>query len=49
MYEDGEKLFKPSMEKIKNNLEGKEYIAVVTDAIEANANIIRLNMIGCQK
>jgi len=37
MYEDGEKLFKPSMEKIKNNLEGKEYIAVVTDAIEANA------------
>ncbi len=37
MYEDGEKMFKPSMGKIKNNLEGKEYIAVVTDAIEANA------------
>ncbi|MFL2759271.1 MAG: patatin family protein [Paracoccaceae bacterium] len=37
MYEDGEKMFKPSMDKIKNNLEGKEYIAVVTDAIEANA------------
>ena len=37
MYEDGEKMFKPSTDKIKNNLEGKEYIAVVTDAIEANA------------
>ena len=37
MYEDGEKIFKPSMEKIKNNLNGKDYIAVVTDAIEANA------------
>jgi len=37
MYEDGEKMFKPSMERIKNNLEGKSYIAVVTDAIEANA------------
>jgi predicted patatin/cPLA2 family phospholipase len=37
MYEDGERMFKPSMEKIKNNLEGKDYIAVVTDAIEANA------------
>ena len=37
MYEDGEKLFRPSMEKIKNNLKGKDYIAVVTDAIEANA------------
>ena len=37
MYEDGEKMFKPSTEKIKNNLEGKDYIAVVTDAIEANA------------
>ena len=37
MYEDGEKMFKPSMDKIKNNLDGKEYIAVVTDAIEANA------------
>ena len=36
MYEDGEKMFKPSMEKIKNNLKGKDYIAVVTDAIEAN-------------
>ena len=37
MYEDGEKMFKPNMEKIKNNLKGKDYIAVVTDAIEANA------------
>ena len=37
MYEDGKKMFKPSMEKIKNSLAGKEYIAVVTDAIEANA------------
>ena len=37
MYEDGEKMFNPSMEKIKNNLQGKNYIAVVTDAIEANA------------
>ena len=37
MYKDGEKMFNPSMAKIKNNLEGKEYIAVVTDAIEANA------------
>ncbi len=37
MYEDGERMFKPSMERIKNNLKGKEYIAVVTDAIEANA------------
>ena len=37
MYEAGEKMFKPSMEKIKNNLQGKDYIAVVTDAIEANA------------
>ena len=37
MYEDGKKMFKPSMEKIKKNLAGKEYIAVVTDAIEASA------------
>ena len=37
MYKDGEKMFRPSMEKIKNNLKGKDYIAVVTDAIEANA------------
>ena len=37
MYKDGEKMFKPNMEKIKNNLKGKDYIAVVTDAIEANA------------
>ena len=37
MYKDGEKMFNPSMEKIRNNLKGKEYIAVVTDAIEANA------------
>ena len=37
MYYDGEKMFKPTMDKIRNNLDGKEYIAVVTDAIEANA------------
>ena len=37
MYEDGERIFKPSMEKIRNNLKGKAYIAVVTDAIDANA------------
>ena len=37
MYEDGEKMFNPSMEKIRKNLKGKNYIAVVTDAIEANA------------
>ena len=37
MYEDGERMFKPSMEKIKNNLKEKVYIAVVTDAIKANA------------
>ena len=37
MYEDGERMFRPNMEKIKNNLKGKDYIAVVTDAIEANA------------
>ena len=37
MYEDGEKMFKPNMEKIKNNLGTKDLIAVVTDAIEANA------------
>ena len=37
MYEDGEKMFNPSMEKIRNNLKGKNYIAVVTDAIKANA------------
>ena len=37
MYKDGEKMFNPNMEKIKNNLKGKDYIAVVTDAIEANA------------
>ena len=37
MYEDGERIFKPSMEKIRNNLKGKDYIAVVTDAVDANA------------
>ena len=38
MYKDGEKKFKPNIDKIKNNLDGKEYIAVVTDAVDANAN-----------
>lgn len=37
MYEDGQKMFNPSMEKIRNNLKDKNYIAVVTDAIKANA------------
>ena len=37
MYKDGEKMFSPSMEKIKNNLQNKDYIAVVTDAVNANA------------
>ena len=37
MYKDGEKMFNPSMEKIRNNLKDKNYIAVVTDAIKANA------------
>ncbi len=37
MYTDGEKKFRPNIEKIKNNLNKKNYIAVVTDAINANA------------
>ena len=37
MFKDGEKMFKPNIENIKNNIDGKDYIAVVTDAIEANA------------
>ena len=37
MYSDGEKKFKPNIKKIKNNLNGKDFIAVVTDALEANA------------
>ncbi len=37
MYSDGEKKFKPNIKKITKNLTGKDYIAVVTDAIEANA------------
>ena len=37
MYKDGEKMFNPSMEKIKSNLGEKDYIAVVTDALKANA------------
>ena len=37
MYEDGEKKFKPNIKKITNNLNEKDFIAVVTDAIEANA------------
>ena len=38
MYIDGEKKFKPNIDKIRKNLNGKEYIAVVTDAVDANAN-----------
>ena len=37
MFNDGEKIFKPNLENIKNNIKGKVYIAVATDAIEANA------------
>ncbi len=37
MYTDGEKKFRPDIEKIKNNLNKKNYIAVVTDAINAKA------------
>ncbi len=37
MYKDGEKIFKPNIEKIKKNLNQKKYISVVTDATEANA------------
>ena len=40
MYEDGEKLFKPNMEKIKLNVQGKKYIAVVTDAKSAQAEYL---------
>ena len=37
MYKDGEKIFKPNVEKIKKNLTEKKYISVVTDAAEARA------------
>ena len=37
MYIDGEKKFRPNIQKLKNNLNEKNYIAVVTDAINANA------------
>ena len=37
MYTDGEEKFQPNIKKIKNNLNKKNYIAVVTDAINANA------------
>ena len=37
MYSDGEKKFNPNIKKITNNLNGKDFIAVVTDALEANA------------
>ena len=37
MYTDGEKRFKPNIEKIINNLNKKDFVAVVTDAIKANA------------
>ena len=37
MYSDGEKKFKPNIKKIKKHLIGKDFIAVVTDALEANA------------
>ena len=37
MYKDGERVFEPNILKIKKNLDGKEYLSVVTDAINANA------------
>ena len=37
MYRDGEKKFRPNIKKLKNNLNKKSYIAVVTDAVNANA------------
>ncbi len=37
MYTDGEKKFRPNIEKITNNLNKKDFLAVVTDAIKANA------------
>ena len=37
MYKDGEKIFKPNMNKIEKNLIDKEYLSVVTDAIDAKA------------
>ena len=40
MYRDGEKKFRPNIKKIKNNLNKKNYISVVTDAINANAEYI---------
>ena len=40
MYEDGEKLFSPNMEKIRKNVQGKKYIAVVTDALSAQAEYL---------
>ena len=50
MYEDGQRIFKPSMEKIKNNLKGKDYIAVVKDVSKRMLNIIHLEMAtGCPK
>ena len=30
MYEDGERMFRPNMEKIRKTVQGKKYIAVVT-------------------
>ena len=37
MYKDGEKIFKPNINKIEKNLIDKEYLSVVTDAIDAKA------------
>ena len=37
MYTDGEKRFQPNIEKITNNLNKKDFISVVTDAINAKA------------
>ena len=37
LYKDGERMFKPSMEKIAQNTIGKKYISVVTDAETADA------------
>ncbi len=37
MYKDGERMFRPNMDKIRKTVQGKQYIAVVTDALSAEA------------
>ena len=46
LYKDGERMFKPSMEKIAQNTIGKKYISVVTDAetadVDADAVVVQV-------